>query len=221
MSDTSGRMSGTPLAFYDHDSRFWRTLQATLVSDWERYSETLPRWGTTRAGVLYELPMPAPLIDESECSSWLPTPRSVLWKSGAMDTVREHVVRNGYKSRLEECVAMLPTPTVMDMGSNYTPDEWQAWKDTQKAKHLNGNGHGASLEQEALKMLPTPTVQQGRNATSGRTNPDSQHHDGWTLNDVIYAGLIGANMSRQSADGSLSSDEQHQIQPFGEETETA
>lgn len=185
MSDTSGRMSGTPLAFYDHDSRFWRTLQATLVSEWERYSETLPRWGTTRAGVLYELPMPAPLTDESECSSWL------------------------------------PTPTVMDMGSNYTPDEWQAWKDTQKAKHLNGNGHGASLEQEALKMLPTRTVQQGRNATSGRTNPDSQHHDGWTLNDVLYAGLIGANMSRQSADGSLSSDEQHQIQPFGEETEIA
>jgi hypothetical protein len=38
----------------------------------------------------------------------------------------------------------------MDMGSNYTPQEWQAWKDKQKAAHNNGNGHGASLTQEAL-----------------------------------------------------------------------
>jgi hypothetical protein len=44
----------------------------------------------------------------------------------------------------------------MDMGSNYTPEEWQAWKDKQKAAHKNGNGHGASLTQEALTMLPTP-----------------------------------------------------------------
>ena len=27
-----------------------------------------------------------------------------------------------------------------------------------KAKHANGNGHGKSLEQEALRMLPTPTA---------------------------------------------------------------
>ena len=43
----------------------------------------------------------------------------------------------------------------------------------------------------ALKLLPTPTVQQGRNATSGRTNPDSAHHDGWTLNDVAFAAKWG------------------------------
>lgn len=43
----------------------------------------------------------------------------------------------------------------------------------------------------ALKLLPTPTVQQGRNATSGRTNPESEHHDGWTLNDVAFADKWG------------------------------
>lgn len=213
MSDTSGPMSGTPLAFYDHDSRFWRTLQATLVSEWERYSETLPRWGTTRAGVLYELPMPAPLTDGSECSSWLPTPRSVIWKSGAMDTVRHQVVRNGYKSRLEESVAMLATPTAwLGRREAHSAGDPRRWHDPRRSNELSD---------QIAALLPMPTVQQGRNATSGRTNLDSQHHDGWTLNDVIYAGLIGANMSRQSADGSLSSDEQHQIQPFGEETEIA
>jgi hypothetical protein len=38
----------------------------------------------------------------------------------------------------------------MDMGSNYTPEEWEAWKLKQKEAHRNGNGHGASLTQEAL-----------------------------------------------------------------------
>lgn len=45
-----------------------------------------------------------------------------------------------------------------------------------------------------LTLLPTPTVNDsrgGRNATAGRSNPDSQHHSGWTLSDVAYAGRIG------------------------------
>lgn len=36
-----------------------------------------------------------------------------------------------------------------------------------------------------LGLLPTPTVSQGRNKTSGR-KPDSQHHDGMTLLDWIW-----------------------------------
>lgn len=36
-----------------------------------------------------------------------------------------------------------------------------------------------------LGLLPTPTVSQGRNKTSGR-KPDSQHHDGVTLLDWIW-----------------------------------
>ena len=40
-------------------------------------------------------------------------------------------------------------------------------------------------------LLPTPTAQQGRNETSGRTNPDSKHHSGRTLNDVYYLNAWG------------------------------
>ena len=53
---------------------------------------------------------------------------------------------------LRDIPALLPTPTVMDMGSNYTPEEWEAWKLKQKEAHRNGNGHGASLTQEALSI---------------------------------------------------------------------
>lgn len=59
---------------------------------------------------------------------------------------------------------LLPTPTVMDMGGGRTPEEWEAWKAEQKAKHRNGNGHGESLTQAALSatpLLPTPLAQMG------------------------------------------------------------
>jgi DNA (cytosine-5)-methyltransferase 1 len=56
---------------------------------------------------------------------------------------------------------LLPTPTVMDMGANYTPQEWDAWKAKQRAAHQNGNGHGASLTQEAISLLPTPKAGDG------------------------------------------------------------
>lgn len=43
----------------------------------------------------------------------------------------------------------LPTPTVVDMGWGRTPTQWETWKQTQKTKHNNGNGHGRSLYQIA------------------------------------------------------------------------
>ena len=47
------------------------------------------------------------------------------------------------------------------MGRAYTPDEWDAWTERMKAAHGNGNGHGASLHVEALRMLPTPCASDG------------------------------------------------------------
>lgn len=45
------------------------------------------------------------------------------------------------------------------------------------ATHTSGTGFG---------LLPTPTVQQGRNRTSGRSKTDSKHHDGVTLMDWLW-----------------------------------
>jgi len=66
-------------------------------------------------------------------------------------------------------VTLLPTPTVMDMGANYTPEEWEAWKQQQKANHQNGNGHGPSLYQEAISLLPTPRATDGTDAPANLT----------------------------------------------------
>ena len=102
-----------------------------------------------------------------------------------------------------ECSSLLPTPTVMDMGANYTPQEWEEWKAKQQAAHQNGNGHGASLTQEAIRLLPTPTAT-AHKSSSGR-NPAWNH--GVTLTDA--ARLAGASTPPLSDDGSPSSDDPH------------
>lgn len=42
---------------------------------------------------------------------------------------------------------LLPTPTVVDMGWGHSPEAWEEWRETQRRKHGNGNGHGQSLFQ--------------------------------------------------------------------------
>ena len=42
---------------------------------------------------------------------------------------------------------LLPTPTVVDMGWGHSPKAWEEWREAQKRKHGNGNGHGQSLYQ--------------------------------------------------------------------------
>jgi hypothetical protein len=75
-------------------------------------------------------------------------------------------------------VNLLPTPTVMEMGSNYTPDEWEAWKAKQKANHANGNGHGASLTQEAISLLPTPATVNGKSTRAMTASTDNGRRSG-------------------------------------------
>ena len=57
---------------------------------------------------------------------------------------------------------MLPTPVVNDMGAGKTPEQWDEWCAKTKLKHNNGIGHGASLNIEALRLLPTPNTMEHR-----------------------------------------------------------
>ena len=118
--------------------------------------------------------------------------------------------------------ALLPTPTVMDMGSNYTPEEWEAWKLKQKEAHRNGNGHGASLTQEALSLLPTPTVADTRDGKylrqmtidalkRGSSKGLNLNHLVETLWEEMAYGSTGESTAGQFFDGSECSDDQPQI----------
>ncbi len=110
MSDTSGRISPTPFAHYDHESSCWRTSQATLALDLTPFSVTLPRSGSMRNGELFERPMLVPRIGGSGCSSLLSTPQARDGKG---------VPGKGFnQANLARDVSLLPTPTARD------------WKDT-------------------------------------------------------------------------------------------
>jgi DNA (cytosine-5)-methyltransferase 1 len=64
-------------------------------------------------------------------------------------------------NRIARPTNLLPTPTVVDMGNNKTPKQWDEWKNKQREKHKNGNGHGASLTQEAIAISRSIKENQG------------------------------------------------------------
>lgn len=60
------------LAWLDRDTSSWKTYQQSLVTDWESFSQTWPRWGLMLDGVVYRLPVSEPATLETDGGS-LPT----------------------------------------------------------------------------------------------------------------------------------------------------
>jgi len=58
------------LAKYDPNSSLWRTAQCSLLEDLNESLETLPKWGMTANGLLWELPMLARHIKGTESGLW-------------------------------------------------------------------------------------------------------------------------------------------------------
>ena len=112
-------------------------------------------WAGLRARVTAGLGWGRPGDDDSPAAlNLLPTPRATDGTKGGPN-------QRGSSGDLmlpSAVMQLLPTPAVNDMGAAYTPDEWDAWTDRMKAAHGNGNGHGKSLNIEAQRFLPTPSV---------------------------------------------------------------
>lgn len=96
-------------------------------------------------------------------ASLLPTPRASDGEKGGPN-------QRGSKGDLtmnSAVQALLPTPTTV-------PE--------------TGNGHARDLRSETLQLLPTPVVtdsEGSRNSTATRRDPNSRHHTGLTLTDVL------------------------------------
>ena len=102
-------------------------------------------------------------LEEAVGTHLLPTPRA---QNGEERNQNIWARPTNEPQNLENALALLPTPTVMDMGGGRTPEEWEAWKQAMKQQHHNGNGHGRSLEQE---LLGASTSQP---SDAGNTSPD-------------------------------------------------
>ena len=79
------------LAWYDQSSCSWKTYQQSLVTDWEPYSETWPRWGMTVGGSAFAHPMSERRITETD-GSYLLTPIRA-------DSKLSNSLRSGYRRK--------------------------------------------------------------------------------------------------------------------------
>jgi DNA (cytosine-5)-methyltransferase 1 len=134
----------------------------------------------------------------------LPTPNASDWK-GPNHSGSDSQSSNG----LSTLVELLPTPAVNDMGRGKTVEAWDEWTARMKTAHGNGNGHGPSLEIEAMRLLPTPGAADahGNARAHKRGNPtligtalgyrpgDIERHG----HDVPEFGKYAAAIARQEA----------------------
>jgi hypothetical protein len=101
-------------------------------------------------------------------------------------------------------IPLLPTPAVNDMGAAYTPEQWDEWTATMKAKHNNGNGHGKSLIVEAQPLsldiegtlLPTPSV---ADSTGGHERRGGERGEELLLKGVARAAAEGTLLPTPAA----------------------
>jgi hypothetical protein len=103
--------------------------------------------------------------------------------------------------------SLLPSPAAQEPGG--TVEDYH-----RRLKAHDGRTPTFTPLSMLVQLLPTPTVNDsrgGRNRTSGRTNPNSKHHDGMTL--VDWALLHGVPTPTPSPDGNTPSDDQHPTPP--------
>lgn len=126
-------------------------------------------------------------MDLRTAVSLLPTPAARDWKSG-----ESNLIGTNSRPLNEVVVNLLPTPTASNPNDGESLQSWEARRQRNLAKGISGNGQGTPLA-IAVKLLPTPMAGDAngtRNATAGRTNPESAHHNGWTLSDVVFSGQL-------------------------------
>ena len=180
MSDTSGRSSPLPLMRFDLASSSWRTCEDTSLWDLVMSSPSFPEWGTTRGGVLFELPTPArPTVEQG--SSSLPTPKASDGERGT-DLPR---LRPDERSReLATVVNCLPTPHAglgergrdgvypNERGQQDLQHAISALLPTPTASDTNGigsHGTGGPDLRTAMSLLPTPRAAEAQHL--GRSVP--------------------------------------------------
>ena len=113
------------LAKYDQSTSSWKTPQCSLLGEELESLETLPKWGMTVNGLLWELQTLEPITKETECGlseNW-PTPRSC---SAMAATITPESAWNEKRNpNLETIVGqrLWPTPTAHMAKETNAPSE--------------------------------------------------------------------------------------------------
>jgi DNA (cytosine-5)-methyltransferase 1 len=179
------------LAWYDQSSSSWKTYQQSLVTDWEPYSETWPRWGMTQGGSAYAHPMSERRITETDGLHW-PTPdtrgfvnEGNLSMLAKMCDNKEEMFAMGHRAAASKKEKFWPTPRANTaMASTITPES--AW-DSKRFPNLE--------TMVGRQMWPTPTAHNAKetNAPSeaNRNTPTLAAQVGGKLSPLWVEWLMG------------------------------
>lgn len=115
----------------------------------------------------------------------------LTWKAQATPSGRLFYLLRASEARTADIeLASWPTPTTPSGGQSVPPGT------TVSGRRPDGSKATVTLEMAARAAAwPTPTLTDsrgGRNRTSGRSNPDSKHHDGVTLVDAAKRCTCGS-----------------------------
>ncbi len=195
MNATSGRISPTPFAYYDHELSCWRTSQATLALDLTQSSVTLPRSGSMRNGELFARPTLARLTGANGCSSLLVTPAANLGVNGGSQHPAKRKAGGHGPTLADQVEHLLPTPLASMNGAS--------------AAEVAAGNPRARLE-AAVALLPTPRATDG---TKGGPNQRGSSGDLMLPSAVVQLLPTGVTTPQRSDDGSPPSDVQHPTPP--------
>lgn len=154
-----------PIATWNSARGAWETAELSMLCGHSvLFSETFPTSGTWDATGLYPLPTRGHRTVASGFSSLhglLPTPM----------TVNRDV--------------LLPTPSAGNFNDGESLESWEARRQANLAKGINGNGQGTPLAVAAQQLLKTPTAQLGVNGGSQHPDKRRQGGHGPTLADQV------------------------------------
>jgi hypothetical protein len=111
----SGLNTSAPFAHYDPATCWWKTSQVSLLTmHWDEYSETWPRAGTMRNGIVYRQVPLAPLTGGIGSGLWLTPSVEDAGREGSAENYRQYL-ENGRttQARLRNQV-MWPTTLAND-----------------------------------------------------------------------------------------------------------
>jgi hypothetical protein len=99
-----------------------------------------------------------------------------------LPTPERRTAGSGYSSPR----GLLPTPAAGNFNDGESPESWEARRQANLAKKINGNGQGTPLA-IAVQLLPTPTAGDAK-ASGSRNLPGSKAHLGVSLTDLVQKG---------------------------------
>src|SRR6185312_624728 len=118
-------------------------------------------------------------------------PTSVSMRKGSLYPPPKPALRT-VANEFSSLPGLLPTPAAGNFNDGESPESWEARRQANLAKGINGNGQGTPLA-IAVKLLPTPMAGDAngtRNATADRKKDNPNVPLGWTLSDVVYDGRL-------------------------------